>query len=103
MLQLGWKCLRWTAKGEPVEFSRWVGLSSSLSPRSVRIRRAAGGVWKLHTKEGEREKRNGQVYPVFLPLDTPLLPGPVAAAIWFDVEKANGGVRIRQSENKTGS
>lgn len=106
MCQMGWTCGRWAkASGEPVEFRKYVHLrlsDGSAAYSDVRIVRTHGKMWRMEIDTGFKiplayglgtatAKRK---------LDTPLLPGPVAMAIWFELENSNGSVRFRQSENK---
>lgn len=103
MHQMGWTCGRWAkASGEPVEFRKIVALSTDGpgTASDVRIVRTHGKMWRMEIDTGFKIRVAGGYLAnanitAKRKLDTPLLPGPVAMAIWFEVENSNGSVRFR--------
>lgn len=89
MHDLGFRARRYTLKGEPVEFSPW-GLARADQPHHV-IKRTHGKQWRVLRMTGRVVKMTRGAFPVAdKNFQSPVFPGPIAAAIWLQVEISNG-------------
>lgn len=89
MCDLGYKARRYSLVGEPVEFSQW-GLAKIDQPHYV-IKRTHGKQWRVLRMTGRVVKMARGSFPTTdKTFQSPVFPGPIAAAIWLQVEISNG-------------
>ena len=93
MKLLGYKAVKFTLDGHP---TRFVQVAARGDPYYF-IQRTVNKQWRTGYATGRVVDRgNGQRFMVDRKLDSPLFPGPVAAAMWLAVEKENGSIRITE-------
>lgn len=93
MKLLGYKAVGFTLKGEP---TRFVQIGNREEPYYF-IQRTVARQWRIGYATGMTVSRhNGQRFMVNRKVDSPLFPGPIAAAMWLAVEKENGSIRITE-------
>lgn len=87
MRALGWGCMKSSERsGKATMFTKRDGGDADWAIRSTH-----GGKWRVaRLVPGYRWSREQKVV-------SPLFDGPVAAALWLQVEKANGTVRFVES------
>lgn len=91
MKMLGYKAVKFTLDGHP---TRFVQVAARGDPYYF-IQRTVTKQWRVGYATGMVVDRgNGQRFMVDRKVDSPLFPGPVAAAMWLAVEKENGSIRI---------
>lgn len=84
MRVLGFRCMRSSkATGEPTLFE-----SAPYGGKNWRVVRTINKQWRV------TQLVQGFRYPTERKADAPLFPSPVAAALWLEVEVANGTVRF---------
>lgn len=88
MRDLGYKAVRYTLTGEPVEF--WPTDGKPGSARYI-VKRTHGKKWRLIRITGMIVKlARGSFETTDKNFQSPVFPGPIAAAIWLQVEISNG-------------
>lgn len=95
MKEFGFKAVKFTLKGEP---TRFVQTSDRDGPYYF-VQRAITRQWRIGYCAGTYKVQlsRGASFMPEKKVDSPLFPGPVAAAIWLQVEIANGSVRFTTS------
>lgn len=93
MKLLGYKAVKFTLEGHP---TRFVQIAARGDPQYF-IQRTATKQWRIGYTTGVTMGRgNGQRFTFDRKVDSPLFPGPIAAAMWLAVEKENGSIRITE-------
>ena len=94
MKLLGYKAVKFTLDGHP---TRFVQVAAARGNPYYFIQRTVTRQWRIGYATGMTVDRgNGQRFMVDRKLDSPLFPGPVAAAMWLAVEKENGSIRFTE-------
>lgn len=93
MKLLGYKAVKFTLDGHP---TRFVQVAARGDPHYF-IQRTVTKQWRVGYATGMVVNRgNGQRFMADRKVDSPLFPGPIAAAMWLAVEKENGSIRITE-------
>lgn len=93
MKLFGYKAVKFTLDGHP---TRFVQVAARGDPYYF-IQRTVTRQWRIGYATGMTVDRgNGQRFMVDRKVDSPLFPGPIAAAMWLAVEKENGSIRITE-------
>lgn len=93
MKLLGYKAVKFTLDGHPTRFVQPVARGKPY----YFIQRTVTRQWRIGYATGRTiDRRNGQHFMVNRKVDSPLFPGPIAAAMWLEVEKENGSIRFTE-------
>ena len=93
MKLLGYKAVKFTLDGHP---TRFVQVAARFDPYYF-IQRTVTRQWRIGYATGRVVNRgNGQRFTDDRKVDSPLFPGPIAAAMWLAVEKENGSIRFTE-------
>uniref|UniRef100_A0A6M3M8B0 Uncharacterized protein n=1 Tax=viral metagenome TaxID=1070528 RepID=A0A6M3M8B0_9ZZZZ len=90
MKEFGFRGAGFTLKGEPTRFE--TAPKGRFDVENWIIQRTKTKRWRIAKVEP-----TGVRWPLEKKVDSPLFPGPIAAAIWLQVEIANGSVRFTTS------
>ena len=99
MKQLGYEAVKFRLTGEPTRFRE----RTARGEGGFFIQRTASNQWRIGWQSGRAVvSPRGEWFPESK-VESPLFIGPIAAALWFEVEKANGTVRFSESKNTAGT
>lgn len=96
MKTFGFEAVKYRLTGEPTRFRE----KTARGEGGFFIQRTKDNMWRIGWQSGRPVAglKGGEWYPES-PVESPLFTGPVAAALWFEVEKSNGTIRFRQSQD----